>query len=185
MGVDVVVEKCGRFGQSFAASVDGARCQLLERHAGRKCPHGKALLRLCDDPGTGEEEVAKLTEENAEQPTRQLVKKPGFRVQVQAAIALVRHGWKVRLTLLQTMLDEEELRSIFVVQSKKGGDEQPDQAMVVETMINALKAVAELHRNEPKRDLSSLRPFLDKLTHNPNPAVQTEAERVVLVLNNP
>ena len=106
-------------------------------------------------------------------------------MQVNAAIALARQGWKVRLTLLQTMLDEDELRSIFVVQSKKGGAEQPDQAAVVETMLNALKAVAELHHKDPQRDLSSLRPNLDKLAHNPNPAVQTEAGRVVLALSKP
>jgi hypothetical protein len=145
----------------------------------------KTLLRLCDDPGKGEDELAKLEDENTEQESRKLVKKSGFRVQVNAAIALARQGWKVRLTLLQTMLDEDELRSIFVVQSKKGGAEQPNQAAVVETMLNALKAIAELHRKNPQLDLSTLRPNIDKLAHNPNPAVQTEAGRVVLALSNP
>ncbi|MHB1426252.1 MAG: hypothetical protein ACYC3I_24060 [Gemmataceae bacterium] len=183
LGVDRVIEKCAdsddpslRLWAALAASFwSGTPAENTRME--------KALLRLCDDPGKGEEELAKLTEENADQATRQLVKKPGFRVQVQAAIALARHGWKVRLTLLQTMLDEEELRSIFIVQSKKGGAEQPDRALVVETMLNALKAVVELHRKDPQRDLSSLRPNIDKLAHNPNPAVQTEAGRVVLALS--
>ena len=83
------------------------------------------------------------------------------------------------------MLDEDELRSIFVIQSKKNGAERPDEAVVVETVINALKAIAELHRKRPDLDLSSLRPNLDQLAHNPNPAVHTEAGRVVLALSKP
>jgi hypothetical protein len=185
LGVDRVVETCAGADdpslRQWAALVAGFWSGTAEENARME----KALLRLCDDPGKGEAELAKLEAENAEQKTRQLTKKPGFRVQVQAAIALARQGWKVRLTLLQTMLDEEELRSIFVVQAKNGGAEQPDQAMVVETLLNALKAVAELHRKNPQFDLSSLRSNIDKLAHNANPAVQTEAGRVVLVLNNP
>jgi len=83
------------------------------------------------------------------------------------------------------MLDEDELKSIFVVQAKKSGAEQPDQAAVVQTMLEALKAVAELHRKNPQFDLSSLLLNLDRLAHNPNPAIQTEAGRVVLALKNP
>jgi hypothetical protein len=72
-----------------------------------------------------------------------------------------------------------------VVQSNKGGAERPDEAVVVQTVLNALKAVAELHRKDPERDLSSLRPNIDKLAHNPNAAVQTEAGQVVLALSKP
>jgi hypothetical protein len=143
----------------------------------------KTLFRLCDDSGKGEDELARLEDENPQEETRKRVKKPGFGVQANAAIALARRGGNVRLTLLQTMLDEDELGKFFVVQSKKGGTERPDQAMVVQTMIEALKAVAELHHQDPRRDLSRLRPNIDKLAHNPNPAVQTEVERVVQALS--
>ena len=182
IGVDRVIEKCA-----------DAEDLLLRMYAALAATHWsgteaenarieKALLRLCADSGKGAEELAKQEEENREQQTRSLVKKPGFDVQVQAALALAHHGWKVPLSLLQTMLDEDELRSIFVVQSKTSGAEQPNQALVIETMLNALKAVAELHRKDPQRDLSGLRPNIDKLAHNPNPAVSTEAGRVVLAL---
>ncbi len=155
----------------------------------------KALLRLSDDTGKGADELAKLEEQKPpetdsllnkfieREPTRSLTKKPGFGVQAQATIALARQGWKVRLGLLQTMLDEDELRGIFVIQSKKDGTERPDEAMVVETVINALKAIVELHRKRPDLDLTALQPNLDKLAHNPNPAVHTEAGRVVLALS--
>ena len=185
LGVDGVIEKCSDADDPSLRELAAFVANFWSGTTAENARIEKTLIRLCDDPGKGEDVLAKLQDENAEQETRKLVKKPGFRVQVNAAIALARQGWKVRLGLLQTMLDEEELRSIFVVQAKKGGSEHPDQAAVIETMLNALKAVAELHHKDPQRDLSSLRPSIDKLAHHPNPAVQTEAGRVVLALNNP
>ncbi|HTU18456.1 MAG TPA: hypothetical protein VMG10_10385 [Gemmataceae bacterium] len=185
LGVDRVIEKCADSEDPSLRELAAFIANFWSGTTAENARMEKTLIRLCDDPGKGDEDLAKLEEENADQETRKLVKKPGFRVQVNAAVALARQGWKVRLSLLQTMLDEDELRSIFVVQSKKGGAEQPDQAAVVETMLNALKAVAELHRKDPQRDLSSLRPNIDKLAHNPNPALQTEAGRVVLALSKP
>src|SRR5579875_112153 len=185
LGMDRVLSKCADAEDPSLRELAAFAANFWSGTAEENVLLEKTLLRLCDDPGKGEEELAKLEAENTEQESRQLVKKPGFRVHVNAAIALARQGWKVRLTLLQTMLDEEELRRIFVVQSKKDGAEQPDQAVVVQIMLNALKAVAELHRKNPQLNLSSLRPNLDKLAHNPNPAVQTEAGRVVLVLSKP
>lgn len=185
MGVDRILEKCADADDPFLRQMTALAAAHWSGTDAENARIEKALRRLCDDTGKGEEELAKLEEENVEEETRRLVKKPGFGVQAQSALALARHGWKVRLGLLQTMLDEEELRGIFVVQSKKGGAVRPDQAAVVETMLNALKAVAELHRKDPQRDLSRLRPNIAKLAHNPNPALQTEAGRVILALSNP
>jgi len=197
LGVDKVIVKCADADdpslRQWAAMVASFWSGTREENARIE----KALIRLSHDAGKGDDELAKLEEQKPpetdsilnkfieREETRSLVKKPGFRVQVQAAIALARQGWKVRLGLLQTMLDEDELRSIFVIQSKKNGAERPDEAVVVETVINALKAIAELHRKRPDLDLSSLRPNLDQLAHNPNPAVHTEAGRVVLALSKP
>jgi hypothetical protein len=185
LGVDRVIEKCADADDPSLRELAAFAANFWEGTPRENDRIEKTLSRLCDDGGKGEDALAKLEDENAEQETRKIVKKPGFRVQVNAAIALARHGWKVRPTLLQTMLDEEELRSLFVVQSKKGGTEQPDQAAVVETILNALKAVALLHEKNPQFDLSSLQANLDKLAHNPNAAVQTEAGRVVRALSNP
>jgi hypothetical protein len=185
LGVDRVVEQCADADDPSLRELAAFVANFWSGDAAENARMEKVLVRLCDDPGKGEEELAKLEDENQQEETRKLVKKPGFRVQINAAIALARQGWKVRPGLLQTMLDEDELRSIFVVQSKKGGAERPDEAAVVETTLNALKAVAELHRKDPQRDLSALQPNLDKLAHNPNPAVQTEAGRVVLALSKP
>jgi hypothetical protein len=185
LGVDGVIEKCADAEDLLLRMYTALAATYWNGTETENARIEKALLRLCDDSGKGAEELGKREEENTEQPTRSLVKKPGFDVQVQATLALAHHGWKVRLSLLQTMLDEDELRRIFVVQSKKGGAERPDEALVVETVINTLKAVAELHRKDPQRDLSSLKPNIDKLAHNPNAAVQTEAGQVVLALSKP
>lgn len=185
MGVDRVIATCAADDNPFLRKLSALVATFWSGTAAENARIEKALLRLCDDPGKGEEELAKLEDENADEPTRKLVKKPGFTIQAQAVIALARQGWKVRLTLLQSMLDEDELGGIFVVQAKKGGSEQPDQAAVVETILNALKAVAELHRKNPQLDLSSIRPAIDKLAHNPNAAVKAEAERALLALKNP
>ena len=180
-GVDEVVVKCADADDPSLRELAAFVVNFWSGTAAENARMEKTLLRLCDDPGKGEDELAKLEDENAQEETRKLVKKPGFRVQVNAAIALARMGSKkVRLGLLQTMLDQEELRSIFVVQTKKGGAERADEAAVVETMRNALKAVAELHHKQPQFDLSSLRQSVDKLALNPNPAVQAEAAKVVL-----
>jgi hypothetical protein len=184
IGVDRVIEKCADAEDLLLRMYTALAATHWSGSETENARIEKALLRLCNDSGKGAEELRKREEENTEQQTRSLVKKPGFDVQAQAALALAHHGWKVRLSLLQAMLDEDELRGIFVVESKKGGAEQPDQALVVEMMLNALKAVAKLHEKDPQRDLSNLRPNLDKLTHNPNPAVQMEAGRVILALNN-
>jgi hypothetical protein len=185
LGMDRVIQKCADAEDPSLRELAAFAANFWSGTAQENATIEKTLLRLCDDPGKGEEELAKLEDDNIERESRKLVKKPGFRVQVNATIALARHGWKVRLTLLQTMLDEDELRTIFVVQSKKGSTEQSDQAAVIETMLNALKAVAELHRKNLQLDLSRLRPNLDKLAHNPNPAVQAEAGRVIQALSNP
>lgn len=195
-GVDRVVVKCAEADDPSLRELAAFVANFWEGTAEENARMEKALIQLSNDTGKGEEELLKLEEQKPpetgsllkfsdKEQTQSLIKKPGFRVQANAAVALARKGWQVRLTLLQTLLDEDELRSIFVVRSKKTGAEQPDQAAVIETMLDALKAVAELHREDPQRDLSSLRPSIDQLAHHPNPAVQTEAGRVVLALNNP
>jgi hypothetical protein len=195
LGVDRVVEKCADADDPSLREMAAFVVNFWSGSAAENARMEKALVRLSHDSGKGEDELRQLEEQREpdsgglldrfieKEPTRSLVKKPGFRVQANATVALARMGSsKVRLDMLQTMLDQEELRGIFVVQSKKSGKEQPDEAVVIETMLNALKAVAELHHKNAALDLSSLRPNIDKLAHNPNPAVSTEAGRVVLAL---
>jgi hypothetical protein len=192
LGMDRVVEKCADSDNPLMRKVVALVVNSWNGTATEEDRMEKTLVRLSYDSGKGEDELAKLEDQNPAESskflnklfqveqTRSLVKKPGFGVQVHATIVLARRGSpKVRLDMLQTMLDEDELRSIFVVQAKKSGAERPDETAVVEIIMNALKATAELHRKRPQLDLSRLRPAIDKLAHDPNPAVQTEAANVV------
>jgi hypothetical protein len=196
LGVDRVVEKCADADDPALREWTAFAVNFWSGTNAENARMEKVLVRLSHDSGKGEDELRQLEEQREpesgglldrfveKEPTRNLVKKPGFQVQANATIALARMGSnKVRLGMLQTMLDEEELRGIFVVQSKKTSQEAPNEAAVVETMLNTLKAVVELHRKNASFDLSSLRPALDRLAHNPNPAVSTEAGRVVLALS--
>jgi hypothetical protein len=111
-----------------------------------------------------------------------VVRRPGFQVQANADIALARRGSPhTRLDLLRTMLDPAALRQIFIL-TRRGGPEQPDEALVVTTVVNTLKAVVELHRRRPEVDLSVLGPALDGLAQDPNPAVRAEAQQALLAL---
>jgi hypothetical protein len=110
------------------------------------------------------------------------VRKKGFRVQVNATIALARRGSpQVRLDLLGEMLDEGKLGSIFVIRPRTGS-EKPNEALVVLTLTDSLKALVQLHKKRPEMDLASLRPAVEKLAQNANPAVRVEAEQTLLAL---
>jgi hypothetical protein len=183
-GVDRALVKCADADDPSIRELAAFAMNFWPGTASEDARMEQVLVRLSHDTGRGEDELARLEEQNPEE-TRKLVKKPGFRVQANATVALARRGSpQVRLGLLQALLDEGELRGIFVLVSKKGGQEQPDEAMVIGTVINALKAVVELHRKRPEMDLSRLRPAIDRLAQSPNPAVQAEAVQAQLALNH-
>ena len=93
---------------------------------------------------------------------------------------------EARLDVLRDMLDENYLRSNFVLRPAEGGGaEQPNEELVATTLVNALKAVAELHRLRPDVDLTSLAPSVDSLTGSSNADVRTEAEKTRNVLKKP
>jgi hypothetical protein len=122
------------------------------------------LLRLADDDGRtpGESNLAQ-----------------GLEVRYNAAAALARRGSdRARLDLLRDMLDEDRQLRNFHLKGPDGAD-RPDEGTARTTLVNALQSVAELHRKKPGRDLSELRPAVEKLAHDPDYALRTEAERTL------
>jgi hypothetical protein len=98
-------------------------------------------------------------------------------VRYNAAVALARHGSeRARVDLLAEMLDEDRLRQNLRIKPE-GGPEGPDEEAVEKTLVNGLKAIAELHRRQPGRDLSSLKEPVGKLTQDSLAVVRGEAER--------
>ena len=142
-----------------------------------------ALAALIQDDGAGEDKLADLSEEKDNSPTEAVSKVPGLQIRFNAAVALARFGSdKARLDVLKDMLDDNYLRGNLVLRPRNGGAEQPNEELVGQTLINALKAVAELHKKRPDLDLSTLAPAVDALAASGNPDVRTEAEKTRLAL---
>jgi hypothetical protein len=82
------------------------------------------------------------------------------------------------------MLDAERQRQNFRLKDKDGGD-RADEATAQTTVVNALRAVTELHRRRPDRDLSELRPAIERLARGNDKALSTQAEHTLQSLANP
>jgi hypothetical protein len=131
------------------------------------------------DTGAGADLLGELADENPDgfRPSTNVT---GREVAYNAVIALANRGSdkvKDNFDMLQEMLTEDDVRKHLKVRAKDG-TERTDDAAAVQTLINALKAVGQLHRKQPDMDLSSVRPAIDKLADNSNKAVQTEARNV-------
>jgi hypothetical protein len=170
---DAYLRELSAFAMNFWRGDDAANARMQE-----------ALARLVNDGGEGESNLAELWTDKDETPTEAVSKIPGLLIRFNAAVALARFGSKdARLDVLKDMLDENYLRANLVLRPRNGGGpEQPNDEVIGQTLLNALKAVAELHRLRPDVDLSSLKPGVDALAGSGNPEVRTEAEKTRLAL---
>jgi hypothetical protein len=189
LGVDRVLEQCAgeddpslRFLAAFASN-------FWHGTPSEEARLEKMLIRLSHDAGKGEEQLVERLESNPEPvrpQTRELIKKKGFRVQVNATIALARRGSpKTRLDLLGEMLDEPRLRQVFVLRHRAGGEE-PNEAMVVLTLTDSLKALARLRAQRPEMAALLQRrfgPVVDELAGHANAAIRAEAKEAQLALS--
>ncbi len=140
------------------------------------------LLRLTHDNGHGEDLIPRVEESSKE---KTLTKTPGLQIRFNAALALAHRGSpKVRLGILQDMLDESALRTNFLIE-QPGGVQMPDEQVISQIMEFALKALVQLHKRQPKMDLSSFTPTLDTLAKNGNIAIRAEATLAQEALKNP
>jgi hypothetical protein len=112
--------------------------------------------------------------------------RPGWEIRYNATIALARRGSDKaadRLDVLEEMLDEQKQRANF---AKREGDRQVvDEAGANATVLNALKAIVQLHDKNPALDLSPLNAAIQKLTQSSNAALRTEAEQTRIKLTQP
>ncbi len=143
----------------------------------------EVLLRLTHDNGHGEDLIPRTEGESSGE--KAITKTPGLRIRFNAALALAHRGSpKVRLGILQQMLDEPELRANFLIE-RPGGVQTPDEPVIAQIMEFALKAFVQLHKRQPKMDLTSFAPTLDTLAKNGNIAIRTEANLAQQALKNP
>jgi hypothetical protein len=170
LGVDVALAKCATDADPFVRELAAFALNFWEGDAEENALMERTLVRLMHDDGHGGEDGSG---------------RGGLTIRYNAVVALARRGSdQVRLDLLRDMLDDEQQLQLFRTKLQDGRD-VPDQAAARTATVNALKAVADLHRRRPERDLSSLHDAIDALAKNPNPVLKAEAERTRLALARP
>jgi hypothetical protein len=169
LGLEVTFEHCAADANADLRKMTALACNFWEGSAEENARLDLVLANLARDDGR--------TADGSSDPVRAL------EVRYNAAVALARRGSDmVRLDLLGEMLDEARLRESFRVKPEGGGPAQPDESAVRVTVVNALKAVAELHRRRPERDLSELVPAVRRLTQSPTQALRGEADATLRAL---
>jgi hypothetical protein len=144
----------------------------------------EALVARLDDRGEGEELLAEFYV-GAKHLDRQFLKEPGLGVRYNAAVALARRGSdRVPVALLGEMLDESRQKEIHRIRYYKDGREAADEASAAATVQTALQAVAELHRKNPRVNLTPLDTAIEKLKQSAHPGLRKEAERTAEVLTS-
>jgi hypothetical protein len=143
-----------------------------------------ALVARLDDQGQGEELLAPFGEGDKNLDV-QFTKSPGLRIRYNAAVALARHGSaRTPIELFAEMLDESRQLDEHRLRSRKDGHETADEPTAHQTLETALRAIAELHRKNPRINLSSVDSAVEKLIHSADPGVRNEAERTRDALKN-
>jgi hypothetical protein len=132
-----------------------------------------------------EETLLQLSYDDGHGAAAEEVPVRGMEIRYKAVEGLARKGSDLvskRLGILEEMLDEDQQRQNFRMQSKTGR-ETADEALVASTVRGALRGLSELHRKKPDFDLSSFSPAIEKLMHSGNPDLRAEAERTQIALN--
>jgi hypothetical protein len=182
MGVDKTLIRCADAPQPYLRELTALALNFWSGTDAENERIEEALEKLSNDPGAGEEEQRQLVGDNPEGTTA-FTKPLGRQVCYNATNALARRGsTRTRTGVLEEMLDEGKLRDTFRLRNKNGTDE-PDNAAAVQTVLVALKAVAEMHRRNPKLVNDALREAVNKLTSNQNAAVANEAKQTKQVLD--
>jgi hypothetical protein len=109
---------------------------------------------------------------------------PGWKIRYNATIALARRGNPdTSVDLLKEMLDVDKQRANFSVKQedeKVVVDEQQVDSMLAAT-LDAVELFLD-KRKDPKAD-ADLKPAVEKLTENQNPAVREKAKDVLKKLS--
>jgi hypothetical protein len=181
LGVDKALLQCAEDHDPFLREVAAFALNFWEGDAAERKRIEEVLAKLARDDGHGEDLLAQFREDN-EKSDQAITRSPGLKIRYNATVALARRGSdKVRLGVLEEMLDENQQQQNFRLR-RKDGQEVADDATVHATLVSALQAIAELHRKQPERDLSSLSSALDELARSPNMALRNEAERTLRAL---
>jgi hypothetical protein len=179
--VDKALLQCAEDQDPFLREIAAFALNFWEGDAAERKRIEEVLAKLAHDDGHGEDFLVQFREEQ-DKSDQAITRSPGLKIRYNATVALARRGSdKVRLGVLEEMLDENQQQQNFRLR-RKDGQEVAEDATVHATLVSALQAIAEFHHKQPERDLSSLYPALDELARNPNMALRNEAERTLRTL---
>ncbi len=134
-----------------------------------------ALVRLASDTGRGEDRLEAFSGLDPRSPTKEVLRRPGLIVQINAMLALLRRGSdKVRPGMLLEMLDEQGLGESIQVE-RKDGTREPNDGKAVKIVTETLEALAKYYREKPQADLEGVPARIEALTRDSNPAIANAA----------
>jgi hypothetical protein len=166
-GLDVTLEHCAADDHPNMRKMTAFACNFWEGTPEENGRIDDVLATLANDDGRGPE---------GPEPALAL------EVRYNATMAQARRGSdRVQLKLLQEMLNEQQLRKTLPLTSREGPNATNEEVVRV-TIVYALKAIAELHRRQPDRDLSALIPALKQLKQSSTLTFRTEAEQTLRAL---
>jgi len=186
LGVDKALIQCAEDSDPFLREIAAFALNFWEGTARENARIEEVLYKLAADDGHGEDTLAQLRDKpeayyipllSSENEDQALTRVPGLKIRYNATIALARRGSdRVRLDVLQEMLDAKQQQDNFQKKHKNGHIE-PDEATITVTMATALRATVDLHRRDPSRDLSELNSSIGELTRSFNATLRNEALR--------
>lgn len=165
--VDEALARCAADDDAFLRQITAIALGSWEGNPTQNARMEKALVRLAGDDG-------RSSDGNTERWR--------WEIRAQAAVALARRGSdKISAGTLANLLDHDQQLTRFRRQLPDGRD-VADEAVAEAAVASTIKAVAELHRRDPSRDLSSLRRALERLAQSSNLTLKTEARRTLAAL---
>jgi hypothetical protein len=181
-GVDRTLEKCADADDPVLRELVAFASNTWHGSAEENARIEKTLLKLANDAGRGEDQSEKFSGPEPD-GSKEIVRKPGLLVRINATIALANRGSdKVNVGMLEEMLDEKGL-SEQIISREKDGKELPDQRKAAEIVVQTLKAIGKLHAQNPKVNLDRLRPLVQGLTSSDNANVQAAAQETQNILS--
>jgi hypothetical protein len=167
--LDETFAKCAADADPFLRKTTAVALNFWQGDAAENARLDDILGTLAHDDGRGPDNAREQAE--------------AVEIRENATAALARRGSaRANLGLLAEMLDEERQQQEYRPRPKDGANAGADAARAI--VISTLKAVAELHRKNPGRDLSPLVPAIEKLSHNPVGSVRSEAEHTLSVVSS-
>jgi hypothetical protein len=166
-GLDATFAKCAATSDPFLRKTTAVALNFWEGNAAENARLEETLFQLAHDDGRGPDNTRDAAD--------------ALEIRKNATAALARRGSdRADLDLLGQMLDEDRQRQDFRPGKKDVANAGVEAARAI--ALSTLKAVAELHQKNPRRDLSSLVPAVEKLSHSPVGSVRSEAEHTLKIL---